>query len=57
MRPADERLVADVAAGEVEPSLHLEIGFGFDFLRKKLAEDDLLGEILRANDGVVGARW
>jgi hypothetical protein len=52
----DEGLVADVAAGEIEAALDLDMGFGFDFLGEEFAEDDLFGEVLCADDGVVGTR-
>jgi len=51
----DEGLVADVGPGEIEAALDREVGLGFDFLREKLAEDDLLGEIFGSDDGMVGA--
>ena len=52
----NERLIADVAAGEVETALDFETGPGFDLLREQLAEDDLFGEVLCADDGMIGAR-
>jgi len=48
-----EGLVADVAAGEIEAALDLEVGFGFDLLGEKFAEDDLFGEVFCADDWVV----
>jgi len=47
--------MADVAAGEIEAALDLEMGFGFDLLGEEFAEDDLFGEVFCADDGVVGA--
>ena len=52
----DQRLMADVAAREIEAALDFEVGFGFDLLSEKFAEDNLLGEVFCADDGVVGAR-
>ena len=54
--PGDQGLVADVAAGEIEAALDLEMRLGFDFLGEQFAEDHLLGEVLGADDGMVGAR-
>lgn len=56
MRPATSAWL-HIAAGKIEPPLDLEAGLGFDLLRKKLAEDDLFGKVLRTDDGVISARW
>ena len=48
-------LLANVTAGEVKAALDGEMGFDFDFLGKEFAQDDLLGEVFCADDGVVGA--
>ena len=58
---AGEGLLADVAAGEVEAAVDsLGMAFGgvdgFDFLGEEFAEDDLLGEVLGADDDARGAR-
>ena len=50
----NQRLMADVTAGEIEAALDLQMCFRFDLLREQLAEDDLLSEILCADDGVFG---
>ena len=52
----DERLMADVTAGEIEAAFNFEIGLGFDLLSEEFTEDYLLGEVFCADDGVVGAR-
>ncbi len=58
---ADERLLAEIAAGEIEAALDL-VGLafglvdGFDLLGEELAEDDLFGEVLGADDDL-GAAW
>jgi hypothetical protein len=51
----DERLVADVTAGEVEAALDLKVRSGFDLLGEQFAEDDLFGEVLGADHGMIGA--
>jgi len=48
--------MADVTSREVEPALYLEMGFGFNFLRQKLAQHHLLGEVLGSDDGMIGPR-
>jgi hypothetical protein len=48
--------VADIAACEVKTAFHFEIGPGFNLLGEKFAEDDLLGEVFGADDGMVGPR-
>ena len=58
---AGEGLLADVAAGEVEAAVDaLGMAFGgedgFDLLGEEFAEDDLLGEVLGADDDARGAR-
>ena len=53
----DERLLAEIAAGEIEAALDFAGAGGFDFLGEEFAEDDLLGEVFCADDDVRGARW
>jgi hypothetical protein len=56
-----EGLLADVAAGEVEAAVDFNVGLalggvdGFDLLGEQFAEDDLLGEVLGANNYFRGA--
>jgi len=52
---ADEGLLADVAAGEVEAAIDAATAKGFDLLSEELADDGLLGEVLGANDDARGA--
>ena len=47
---AEDRLVADVAAGQVETALDREMGFVFDLLGDEFAKDELLGKVLGADD-------
>ena len=47
---AEDRLVADVAAGQVETALHREMGLVFDLLGNEFAQDELLGKVLGADD-------
>jgi hypothetical protein len=47
--PRQQRLMADVGAGEIKPPLHVQPRLRFQMLRKHLAQDSLLGEVLRSN--------
>ncbi len=53
MRPAEDRLMADVGAGEIEATLDREMGLAFDLLRDDFTEHELLGEIFGADDDAV----
>ncbi len=53
---AQNGLLADVGSGKIEATLYREMSFIFDLLGHDFAEDELLGEILGANDDAVGAR-
>src|SRR5579863_9529301 len=48
--------MADVATREVKAALHFEVRFSLDLLSEKFAENHLLGEVLCADDRVIGAR-
>ena len=52
----EERAIADQRAAEIQPALHRQPGLALDGLRDDLAEDQLLGEVLRADDDRAGAR-
>src|SRR5258708_39743672 len=51
-----DSLVADISPGQIEAALNLEAGLGFEVLRQKFAEDDLLREVLGANHDSVFSR-
>ena len=53
---AENRLLADVGSRQIEAALNRQMGFVFDLLGDDFAEDELLGEILGADDDAVGAR-
>ena len=53
---AENGLLADVAAGEVEAAFYRKMGFVFDLLGDDFTEDELFGEILGSDDDAVGAR-
>jgi len=53
---AEDRLLADVSAGEIELALDREMSFGFDLLRDDLAENQLLGKVFGSHDDAVGTR-
>src|SRR5207342_1184792 len=52
---AENCLLANIRSGEVEAALNWQVGFILDLLRHDFAEDELLGEILGADDDDVGA--
>src|SRR5579863_5559967 len=54
--PRENRLVADVAAREVEAPLNEEVGARFQMLGNQFAENGLLGEVLRADHDAINAR-
>ena len=54
MSPAEQRAIADQRAAQVQPTLDAQAGASLDRLRDDLAEDELLGEVLRAHDDDVG---
>ena len=47
---AENGLVADVAAGEIEAALDREVSLVFDLLGDDFAEDELFGEVFGADD-------
>ena len=53
---AQNSLMTDIAAGQVETALHGQVGFVFDLLCDKFAKNELLGEILGADYDAVLAR-
>ena len=53
---AENCLMANVAAGQVEAALDREMSFVFDLLGNDLPEDQLFGEIFGADDDAVFAR-
>ena len=54
---AEDRLVTDIAACEIEASLDGKASLVFDLLCDKLAKNELLGEILGADYDAVLAGW
>ncbi len=50
---AENRLLADVCARQVEAALDRQVGLVFDLLGEDFAEDELLGEVLGADDDAV----
>ena len=49
--------MADVGAGEIEAAFDREMSFVFDLLGDEFSEDELLGEVLGADDDAVFAGW
>ena len=50
MSPGIERPVADQGAAQIQPAVDRQAGVALDRLRQQLAENHLLGEVLRADD-------
>ena len=53
--PAQDRLMADVAPGQVKAPLDRQARFRFQVLGDQLAEDGLFGEIFRADDDALSS--
>jgi len=51
--PSEDRLVTDEGARQIELTLDRQMGSSFNLLCEDLAENGLLGEILRANDDAI----
>src|ERR1035438_8676088 len=51
---SQDRLLTDECACQVEAALHGQVSSGFDQLREELSENELLGEIFRADDDAAG---
>src|SRR5258708_19582149 len=45
--------MADEGARQVEAALHRQMSAGFDDLRKQFSEDELLGEVFRADHDAI----
>ncbi len=53
---AENGLLANVCASQVETALDRQVGFIFDLLRHDFTEDELLGEVLGADHDDICAR-
>ena len=53
IRPAEDRLLANVSAGKIETAFDEQVGFVLELLRDQFAENELLGEILGANNNAI----
>ena len=50
----NQRLMADVTPREIKPRSTFKIRLGFNLLRQQFTKDDLLREVLRTDDRMVG---